>query len=104
MWERIKKSLNEGVKVVRWIAAFLAERTKAEASVAKLLYESNKLERKIDDLYRDIGRRMLVLRENKETAVFEDFIVQQAAAEIKSLQAQVDENRGKAKTLNKLPE
>ena len=104
MIERIKKSLNEGVKVIKWIAAFLAERTKAETSIAKLLYKSNKLERRMDELYIDIGKRTLELREKGEVSVFKDFIIQQTAAEIKGLKETAEEYKSKARDLSKLPE
>jgi len=48
---------------VRWFATFLAERTKAETEIAKLLFESTRFEGKIEDLYRDIGKRVVELKE-----------------------------------------
>lgn len=104
MIEKVRKSLSEGYKIIKWMASFLAERTRAETSIAKLLYEINRLERKMDDQYIGLGKRVVELREKGEDAVFNDFIIQQTSAEIKSLQETVEEYREKAKTLNKLPE
>lgn len=104
MIDRIRKSFNEGVKSIKWIATFLAERTRAETSIAKLLYESSKLENKIDELYKEVGKRVLELKEKGEKSVFNDFIIQQALAEIKSLKEEVDEYKSKAKKFTKLPE
>lgn len=104
MIERIKRSCQEGFRIIKWMASFLAERTKAETSMAKLLYETNKLERRIDGLYRDIGRRTIELREKGETAVGNDFVIQQTHAEIKSLKETIAEYREKAKNYSKLPE
>jgi hypothetical protein len=53
MIERIRKNLGEGLKSIKWIATFIAERTKAETSIAKYMYESSKLESKLDELYRE---------------------------------------------------
>jgi len=87
---------------MKWIATFVAERTKAETSVVKLLYESSKLESKIDDRYREIGKRVLELKEKEEAEVFQDFIVQQALSEVKNLKASVEDYRKQAENTNRL--
>lgn len=104
MLERIRKNFNEGVKSVKWIAAFLAERLKAETSMAKLLYTSSRLEAKVDELYRDIGRRVLELREKGDKAVFKDFIILDAIEEIKRLNTEIKALKSKAHALSKPPE
>jgi hypothetical protein len=104
MIDKVKKNLTTGVTRIKWIATFVAERTKAETSMAKLLFESSKLESKIDDLYRDIGKRVMELKEKGENSVFSDFIVQQALDEVKNLRETVDDYRNQAKSVNKLPE
>lgn len=101
---KLKDSFNTGLMRVKWIATFVAERTKAETSVVKLLYESSKLESRIDDHYREIGKRVLELKEKDETDVFQDFIIQQALSEVKNLEASVEDYRKKAKNTNKLPD
>ncbi len=107
MIDKVKKNLTTGLTRVKWIAGFVADRTKAEASVGKFLYESNKLESKMDELYRDIGKRVQALKEKGEQEdpdVFKDFIVQHALDEIKSIKETVTDYREQAKTMNKLPE
>lgn len=104
MINKIRRSLKEGLKHVKWITMFLAERTKAETSITKLMYESSKLESKLDDLYRDIGKRALELREKGEDAIFSDFIIQQAVAEIKDLRDAVNDYKNRAKDLSKISE
>jgi gas vesicle protein len=104
MINKVKDSFNTGLMRVKWIATFVAERTKAETSVVKLLYESSKLESKIDDLYRDIGKRVIELKEKGEKEVYQDFIVQQALNELKDLRDAVKDYGKQAKDINKLPE
>ena len=58
----------------------------------------------MDGLYRDIGQRTLELKEQGELSVFNDFIIQQISAEIKDLKEAVEEYKGKARDLSKLPE
>ena len=104
MIEKVKKSFSTGLLRVRWIASFLAERTKAETTVAKLLYEKTKLEDKINDLYSDVGNRVMELKEKGEEDILKDFIVQQALDEIKNLQESVDDYKSRAENINKLPD
>lgn len=104
MINKMKDGFNTGLMRIKWIATFVAERTKAETSVVKLLYESSKLESKIDEHYRDIGKRVLELKEKDETEVFQDFIVQQALSEVKNLKSTVEDYKKQAKNTNKLPD
>lgn len=107
MIDRVKRNLATGLTRFKWIATFLAERTRAGTSVAKLLYESSKLGERIDDLYREIGRRVMELKEkgeHKEKDVYSDFIVQQALDEIRDLKENVDDYKSKARNINKIPE
>jgi hypothetical protein len=104
MIDKIRKSLNKGLDQVRWIATFLAERTKAETEIARLLFENTKIEGRIDDLYRDIGRRVAELKEKGDKSVWKDFIVQQALDEIKHLKEAADNYKNQANELSKLPE
>ena len=104
MIDKVKKSFSTGVLRVKWIATFLAERTKAETSVARLLYEKTKLEGKINDLYSDVGNRVAELKAKGEEDVLKDFMVQQALDEIKNLQETVDDYKSKADNINKLPD
>ncbi len=101
MLDKIKKSFNEGVKSVKWFAAFLSERTRAETSMAKLLYQSSKLETGLDELYRDIGKRVLELKEKDEKAILKDFIVLQTINEIIKLRGKIDDYKSRANELGK---
>jgi gas vesicle protein len=104
MIDTVKKSLTTGISRVKWVAGFVAERTRAETTAAKLLYERSKIENKIDDLYRDIGRRVMELKSKEDKDVYKDFIVQQALDEVKNLKETADDYRKHATKVNKLPE
>jgi len=104
MFTIIRRSMREGMNRIRWMAAFLAERTKAETSIARLLYESSKIEDRIDELYRDIGRRIYELEEKGEATGLKDFLIKQSIDEIKNLRATIKDYREKARELSNLPE
>lgn len=107
MNDNVRKSLATGITRLKWIASYVARRTKAETSAAKKLYESSKIESRIDDIYMDIGKRVVELKEknNKdETDVFRDFIIQKALDEIRNLKETMNEYKKQAKEANDIPE
>lgn len=103
MLERIMKSFTTGVSRVKWIATFLAERTKAETSIAKIHFERSKIENKVDGLYRDIGKRVLELKKKGEEDVFKDFAVQHAISELTQMNKIIDDYKTQADNINKQP-
>ncbi|MBI4687136.1 MAG: hypothetical protein HY756_05070 [Nitrospirae bacterium] len=102
MIERIRKSFNEGVKSIKWFADFLSERLRVEASIAKLLYTSSRLESRIYELHMDIGRRVMELKEKEDKAVLKDFIIMQSIDEINRLKSEIDDYKNKAHAMSKL--
>lgn len=104
MIDNIKKSVASGIKRIKWIADFLAERIRVETSIAKVLYKKSKLEDDMDDLYRDIGRRVLELKNLGREDVFKDFMVQQALNELKEMKETVQEYKTEADTISRLRE
>ena len=104
MIDKIRVSIKEGMKRVKWITMFLAERTRAETEIGKLMFESSKLESKLEKLYIDIGKRVLELHQKGEKSIFNDFIVQQAIAEIKDLKDAIDDYKKQARELSNIQE
>lgn len=104
MLNRIKKSLNEGAKSVKWIASFLSERARAETSIAKLLYASRKLEAKLDEHYINVGKRVLELKGKTEKMVLKDFIILQMISEVEHIRAEIADLKLGAQELGKPPE
>jgi PHP family Zn ribbon phosphoesterase len=101
MLDRIKKNVKEGVKSVKWFAAFLADRTRVETSMARLLYESNKLENRLEELYRDVGIRVLELKGKEDKSVFKDFIILQTINEITKLKEEIEDYKTRADEISK---
>jgi len=104
MIDKIRISVKEGMKRVKWLTMFLAERTRAETEIGKLMFESSKLESKLDNLYIDIGKRVLELHQKGDKSVFNDFIIQQAIAEIKDLKEAIDDYKKQARELSDIQE
>ena len=103
MLDRIMKSFTTGVGRVKWVATFLAERTKAETSIAKIHFERSKIENKMDGLYRDIGKRVLELKKKGDDDVFKDLAIQHALSELKHMNKIIDDYKAQADNINKQP-
>lgn len=93
-----------GIERIKWFASFLAERTRAETAIAKLFYEKSKVEDKIDDLLRDIGKRVVDLRDKGEADVFQDFTIKHAISELKDLKETVNQYKTEADKIIRLRE
>ncbi len=104
MLDRTKESLAAGITRVKWIASFLADRIKAEISIAKIHYRRSRIERQINDRYRDIGRRVVELRDRGETDVFKDAVIQHALDEVKDMNDTLKMDRKEADQMDKQPE
>jgi len=104
MLTTIRRSLRGGIDKIKWMSAFLAERTKAETSIARLLYESSRIEDRIDDLYRDIGKRIYELDEKGEATGLKDFLIRRSIDEIRDLKSRIKDYKEKARELSNLPE
>lgn len=104
MIDNIKKSVASGLKRIKWIADFLAERIRVETSIAKLLYKKSKLEDNMDELYKNIGIRVLELKNLGREDVFKDFLIQQALSELKDMKESVQDYKKEADIVSKLRE
>ncbi len=104
MLEKTRKSFREGMRRIKWIATFVAERTKVETSLVRLLYESSKLETRLDELYRDIGKRIFEMKEKEEKAVLKDFIILQTMSEIKKIKEEIEDYKSRAHDIGKSEE
>ncbi len=101
VWERVRRNFSEGVKTIKWAASLVAERTKAETSIAKLLYETSKLERKIEELHKSIGKRLHEMHASGERLMLKDEIITRALSEIDTLDNEVKALREKAAEMSK---
>ena len=107
MNEKVRKNLAAGINRMKWVVSYVAERTKAETSAAKMYYESSKLEGRIDEIYRDIGKRVVELKEINEkddVDVLNDSVILNGFDEIKNMSDSVNDYKKQAKDMNKFKE
>jgi len=104
MLKRIKDSFENGVEKIKWASSLLSERVKIELSVMKLLYETDQLEKKKEDLMKTIGRRVAELKEYPDRQILKDSIVADALSEIEKITTEIDQTRKRASDISRIEE
>lgn len=104
MLKRIKESFDNGVEKIKWASSLVSERVKIELSVMKLLYETDQLERRKEDLMKTIGKRLIELKEYPDRQILKDSIIAEALAEIEKITTEIDLTRKKASDISRIEE
>jgi DNA-binding transcriptional regulator GbsR (MarR family) len=102
MLKKIRENFENGIEKIRWFSSLFSERLKIEISVMRLLYESQQMEKKKDDLLRKIGERVRKLKEQGETHVLKDAAVVDALSEIDKMSREIDATVKKASEISKI--
>lgn len=71
-WDRIRKNAEEGLESIKRGASVVAERARIEASLARILLESGRVEKRLTALYQKIGERIYTLTTKKEKNILKD--------------------------------
>jgi len=104
MLKRIKDNFENGVEKIKWASSLLSERVKIELSVMKLLYETDQLEKKKEDLMKIIGNRVSELKEYPDRQILKDSIIADALAEIEKITTEIDQTRKRASDISRIEE
>ena len=100
MWTKIKRNFENGVEKIKWFASLLSDRVKIEVSVMKLLYESDRMEKKRDELMKTIGRRVFELRESSERHIMKDRVIAESISEIEQISGDIEATKKKASDIS----
>jgi hypothetical protein len=104
MIKRIKDSFDNGVEKIKWFSALVSDRIKVEFSVMKLLYHTDQLEKRREDLMKSIGRRVLELKDNPDRQILKDTIIADAITEIDQITSEIEQTRKRASDISKIEE
>jgi len=104
MLKRIKDSFDSGVEKIKWFSSLLSDRVKVEVSVMKLMYQSDQMERRKNDLMKTIGRRVHELKEYPDRQILKDRIIEDALVEIEQITSEIELTRKKASEISKTEE
>lgn len=100
MYSRIKKDIETGIGKVKWFSSLLSERVRIEIAVFKLLYKSEELKRKREELLKQIGERVYELR-GRDKNVYAQREVVEAIKELERLEPEITETVEKASEISK---
>jgi hypothetical protein len=100
MLKRLKKDFDRGIEKIKWFSTVLSERIKIEFLVVKLLFQSDNMEKKRDELLRKIGERVYELKGNSDRNVLKDRVISEALNEIEQINSEIDSTRKKASEIS----
>ncbi|MBS1113742.1 MAG: hypothetical protein H6Q92_1505 [Nitrospirae bacterium] len=104
MLKKIKDSFDSGVDKIKWFSSLLSDRVKVEVSVMKLLYQSDQMGKRKEDVLRTIGRRVHELKEYPDRQILKDTVISDALAEIEQITSEIEQTRKKASEISKIEE
>lgn len=104
MLKRVKDSFDNGVEKIKWFSSLVSDRIRVELSVIKLLYQSDQLEKRKEELLKEIGRRVLELKEYPDRQILKDGVVAGALAQIEQIVREIEETRKQASEISKIDE
>jgi hypothetical protein len=100
MWTKIKRNFENGLAKIKWFSSLLSDRAKIELSVMKLLYESDQMEKKRDELMKTIGRRVFELRESSDRHIMKDRVIAESISEIEQISGEIETTKKKASEIS----
>lgn len=102
MWKKLKNNFDSGVEKIKWFSSLFSERLKIEYLVMKLLYRSEKLERKRDEFMKTIGQRVYELKGYTDRNILKDSIIIEALSEIEKINSEIDLTKRKASEISRV--
>lgn len=101
MFSRIKRDFDSAIEKIKWFASLFSERVRIEIAVFKLLYKSEELRKRRDELMREIGEEVYEMR-GKEKNIYANTEVRNAIKELETLEPEIKETVEKASEISKI--
>ena len=89
MLRKLRTDLLKGIERIRWFSGVLSERLNIEIAVIKLLFRSDEMDRKKNELLTELGSRVYELKDSTEKNVLKDRVVLGAISEIERLEKEI---------------
>lgn len=102
MLKRIKDNFIKGVDRIKWFSTVFSERLKIEITIIKLLYRSDEMDKKRDELLKAIGQRVYELKSHTDKNILRDKAVSEAIVEIEKVEKNIEELNQKVSEINKV--
>lgn len=102
MWKRLRDSFDGGIEKIKWFSSLFSERIKIEYSVTKLLYQSEQMEKRKEELMKKIGQRISELKGHPDRYIMKDGVIIEALNEIEKINSEIEEIKKKASEISKV--
>lgn len=100
MLNRLKNNFDRGIEKLKWFSSVISERLKIEFIVIKLLFQSDKMEKKRDEMFKKIGQRVYEMRGNSDRHVLKDMFISEAISEIEKINSEIDNTKKKVSEIS----
>lgn len=100
MWKKLKENFDRGIEKIKWSSMLLSDRMKIEYSVMKLLYQSEQMKKKRDELMKTIGERIYELKGHSDRYILKDKVVADALDELDKITGEIESTRKKASEIS----
>jgi hypothetical protein len=100
MFKRLKDNFDSGIEKIKWFSSLLSDRVKIEYFVMKLLYQSEQMGKKRDELIKTIGLRVYELKGYPDRQILKDRVIIEALNEIEKINNELNETKKKASELS----
>jgi hypothetical protein len=100
MFKRLKDNFDSGIEKIKWFSSLLSDRVKIEYFVMKLLYQSEQMGKKRDELIKTIGLRVYELKGYPDRQILKDRVIIEALNEIEKINNEINETKKKASELS----
>lgn len=102
MLKRLRENFESGIEKIKWFSSLLSERIKIEYLVMKLLYQSEEMEKKREELMKKIGKRLYELKGYSDIHIFKDGIISEALSEIEKIDREIESTKKKASEISSI--
>jgi len=96
----LKRDFEAGIEKLKWFSSLLSERVRVEIEVFKLLYKSEELKKKRDELLKKIGQEVCAAK-GKEKNIYANKDVMDAIKELEALDPEIKETVEKASEISR---
>jgi seryl-tRNA synthetase len=101
MLSELKRDVENALEKIKWFATLLSERINVEIMVFRLLYKSEKLKKRREDLFRQIGEEIYKMKDRDKIVHINKNIID-ALKELDNIEPQIKENVEKASEISKI--
>jgi len=100
MWKKVKENFDRGIEKIKWFSILLSDRIKIEYSVMKLLYQSEQMKKKRDELLKTIGQQVYELKGHAEKSILKDKVITDALDELDNINTEIESTKKKASEIS----